>query len=366
MSNEENVSMKDDSRSAVSGRVEEIDIIKGIGIFLMIVNHIKFGNAVTAYIRAFCMPLFFVASGYIWRDKGEGMAHRLKRRAKRLLLPYFFFGVLFCILATVVSLVKKDPADTIAEYWLKLFFYSNQAIPYCVPIWFFPCMVISDFLYTLIHRIAGRLAAKRQLLTAGTLCCAVAAVGCIYASIENAPVLFWAAEPALTAVLFMFFGTLLRRLQDGQHFDPLSIPLIPLILIFVVSTVTAFVNPLIDMRTARYCIVPLYFFNGCVMTLAWANLARRLSRISKPPALSVLIKKPLSFFKYLAEHSIPFVCLNWFFIMASNRLFQAAQFGSSPYVILIEKLVQLTLTLLLCWLFDKTVRKTPMRFLCGE
>lgn len=46
-------------------RLEYIDILKGIGIILMIMGHIGFGGIFDFYIHAFNMPLFFFVSGYM-------------------------------------------------------------------------------------------------------------------------------------------------------------------------------------------------------------------------------------------------------------------------------------------------------------
>lgn len=44
------------------GCVEHIDIIRGIGILLMIMGHIDFGENFDIYIHAFHMPVFYVIS----------------------------------------------------------------------------------------------------------------------------------------------------------------------------------------------------------------------------------------------------------------------------------------------------------------
>ena len=51
-------------------RIKEIDILKGIGIVLMILDHcFGWGKDVFIHsvIQSFHMPLFFIASGYLWK-----------------------------------------------------------------------------------------------------------------------------------------------------------------------------------------------------------------------------------------------------------------------------------------------------------
>lgn len=49
----------------VKTRSVELDILKGIGIFLMVFDHVGWGGAVHTYIQSFHMPLFFIVSGYL-------------------------------------------------------------------------------------------------------------------------------------------------------------------------------------------------------------------------------------------------------------------------------------------------------------
>lgn len=41
-------------------RIAYIDILRGIGILLMVMGHVGFGSRFSHYIHAFHMPLFFV------------------------------------------------------------------------------------------------------------------------------------------------------------------------------------------------------------------------------------------------------------------------------------------------------------------
>lgn len=47
-------------------RNRSIDVLKGIGIILVVFNHVSWGKGVFTYIQSFHMPLFFVLSGYLW------------------------------------------------------------------------------------------------------------------------------------------------------------------------------------------------------------------------------------------------------------------------------------------------------------
>lgn len=54
-----------------NNRDNTFDIIKGIGILLVIIGHLAHGYGVLIpIIYTFHMPLFFIVSGYFYKEKG--------------------------------------------------------------------------------------------------------------------------------------------------------------------------------------------------------------------------------------------------------------------------------------------------------
>lgn len=43
-----------------------IDVLKGIGIILVVIGHISLDNGMSNWIYTFHMPMFFALSGYLW------------------------------------------------------------------------------------------------------------------------------------------------------------------------------------------------------------------------------------------------------------------------------------------------------------
>jgi fucose 4-O-acetylase-like acetyltransferase len=72
-------------------RLEWLDLGKAAGILVVLLVHAGCtGGPVTFYGGMFYMPVFFVAAGYTYRCReDETYGAYLKKRARRLLLPYF-------------------------------------------------------------------------------------------------------------------------------------------------------------------------------------------------------------------------------------------------------------------------------------
>lgn len=70
-------------------RIEWIDWLKAIGIFLVSLGHSNCVPKLRKYIYSFHMPLFFILGGATFRpEKYEGVIECVKDKAKKLLLPY--------------------------------------------------------------------------------------------------------------------------------------------------------------------------------------------------------------------------------------------------------------------------------------
>ena len=83
-------------------RIAYIDILRGIGILLMVMGHVGFGSRFSHYIHAFHMPLFFVVSGYFYSAKAD-LISLAKKRTKTLLIPYLVVGLVSCLLSNLLN-----------------------------------------------------------------------------------------------------------------------------------------------------------------------------------------------------------------------------------------------------------------------
>lgn len=80
-------------------RDDKITIAKAIGIILMVVVHAGLPQMEANFIIMFHMPLFFIVSGYCFKEKYlSNNTDFIKRKIKGLYIPYIKYALLFLLL----------------------------------------------------------------------------------------------------------------------------------------------------------------------------------------------------------------------------------------------------------------------------
>lgn len=136
-------------------RYEEIDILKGIAILMVMMGH-SFSTAPIniyadlpifgSFVREFQMPLFFIASGFLFSSK-DSFVQTLRKKGVRLILPYVTFSLLLVSLRVLRQLMIGGGIDY--NQILGLFTGENYWFLYSL----FLTMVICSFSQKTIYLI---------------------------------------------------------------------------------------------------------------------------------------------------------------------------------------------------------------------
>lgn len=135
-------------------RDKTLDIVKGIGIFLVVLGHTS--DILHDWIYSFHMPLFFMLSG-IFHKNGKNYKEFLKKKIKNIIIPYFIFGILLLLFWFFIgrffgeSAIRKTPLINC----LIGFLYSNEisgisSMEFAPYIWFLTCLFIIQNLFYFI------------------------------------------------------------------------------------------------------------------------------------------------------------------------------------------------------------------------
>ena len=90
----------------IAERLSWLDILKGIGIILVVIGHVYSNRTVFNWLYSFHMPLFFLAAG--WGYKEKTILTDIKGRIQTLLVPYFSFGLLVLLYWQVLERRFRD------------------------------------------------------------------------------------------------------------------------------------------------------------------------------------------------------------------------------------------------------------------
>ena len=131
-------------------RFDYIDIAKGLGILAVVWGHIMLVGWSHKIIYAFHMPFFFFVSGMLFkREKYTSFVDFLKKRSKRLLVPYFIYAVGSYVLWAGLKFVSHEPLAVILKPLPQLVLAqgSGQFMCFNSALWFIPCLLVVEILY---------------------------------------------------------------------------------------------------------------------------------------------------------------------------------------------------------------------------
>lgn len=171
-------------------RIESYDILKGIGIILMIVAH-TYGpeSIIWNFIYAFHMPLFFIVSGMFYNQKSLPII--LMKNISQLIIPY----LTMCIIVIVLTQIRQ-PHNIKDDLELTLLGLG--------PGWFFLAMFLTRILF---HSLLYHFPNYYLIVTF-----IISMVVCILA--HNIRLFYiFSFIPALVSLFFFSFGYFAKQKQ---------------------------------------------------------------------------------------------------------------------------------------------------------
>ena len=278
-------------------RLDYVDILKGIGILLVIFSHSGAEGGAMLYVGGVFIPLFFIASGYTYKHKEESFVPFLAKRARKLLVPYVFFSVLLLVLYK-----RFAPVDVFGVFYSRYCLYpfnSNENVFLMgggnPPLWFLTSMLTAFVPFYLLMRYPSKV---KWLL-------------CLYAlytwGCQFLPILLpWSLDTACLQASFMFMGRVICK--DVRL---LSKPLWVYLLILAGYILCCTVNGELNVSVREYGLsFILYFISGSLGT--WFLL--RVSRMIEGYRMGMCLAA-------IGRHSLVIFCIQMFLLRICHQLF---------------------------------------------
>lgn len=196
-----------------------VDAAKGVAILLVLLSHsdfwnlcrtasayfpgIEYGAKLISYATASYMPLFYVLSGYTFRDTPDV----LKNRFRRLITPYVIWGIFALLLSWVhIGMVEHSflsfcrPAAGICYSRFALYPLGSEPNimlfpPGASPLWFLTSLFTSYVLFILLYKYKRFLWFLIAIYVVATV------------AMSQLPVLLpWSLDTAPAGALFLYAG----------------------------------------------------------------------------------------------------------------------------------------------------------------
>lgn len=137
-----------------TSRLSWLDIMKGIGIILVVVGHISSNKIIFNWLYSFHMPLFFFAAGWVYKKKQ--FLIDIKRRIQTIVIPYFSFGLVVLIYWQLIERKFRYSNMSFTKALLGLLSGEYNYLDFNVHLWFLPCFFLTVILFNVIVNITNK------------------------------------------------------------------------------------------------------------------------------------------------------------------------------------------------------------------
>lgn len=277
------------------------DVYKGIGVVLMLMGHIGFGEVFSHMIHAFHMPMFFWVSGFLYKEtENLTFGNRIRKKAVSLLVPYFMFGLVNYIIWAMMIVWKgyqwglKDFLNPLVH----LLTINTTKLPIAGALWFLTALFWTNLFFMVLHCFI------KEKRIAFFVVSAITVAGCVCA--EYLPVrLPWALDAGMTGLGLFYAGFLYRKYSVGKFVGRSPAFRLGILgLGTVLCMVAICINDEVNLRLGEYGNMGLFF----VGAVGSSVLIYRLSRwIANNFANKRVISKTVDMLQMIGRHSLVYI-----------------------------------------------------------
>lgn len=315
----------------VTKRLDEIDILKSIGIILMIMGHIGFGGVFDYYIHSFHMPMFFLISGFLYKRTDMSFGDFFRKKSKSLIIPYLFFSCFHYIIWIFIHIMKNPSGGGLLLPLRSIIFINTDGMPIAGALWFLTALFFCECIYYFIDKIKVR-NIKIVVIIIITL------LGYIIPFYFRLP---FALDVSLIGIGLFEIGIIFKN-KYSTRINHLNV-----FVMFIIGSLLEFVNGYVNMREGTYSNILLFFIVSCLITYSLFYFC------------SVINSKFHNFMteelKFIGRNSIVYVCLNQIVLLILNKI--SLYFSNIILLLLFKLMVLLFSFVILHWLVQLLNRK---------
>lgn len=336
-------------------RFDDIDILRGIGIIIMVMGHVGFSGIFDVWIHSYHMPLFFVISGYFFKiTESFSIKSLVYKKFKSLIVPYLSFGLLHYFLWLIFFM---DSESVWYAPLLRLFTFNTEKLPIAGALWFFTALFFCEIFYNfIVYYVKKSIVADFVIL--------VLSLGTSLITTLTEFRLPLTIDIALSCLIYYHIGRYLRKVTDNFELrekckNHCVKTIVVAVALMIVNIVLSFCNGYVNIKMGWHAVIPLTWINALI-------------GISSLYLCSVFIDHKVKYIKeilvFIGRNSIVYLCLNQLIIMLLIKLIGApiGNMGTiTPHLMLIS-IVILVLSMILLSILVVIFNKTKLRFMIGK
>jgi acyltransferase len=128
-------------------RKHYIDMLRGFGIFLIVIGHNDYSSETGLFFNSFRLPMFFVVSGMVNGHAKECFRDFFIKKFQRLLIPYFSISLLLFLFWWIIGKdMGKSAAQNLSvlKNFLGIFYAQggSEFMDWGMPMWFLPALFV--------------------------------------------------------------------------------------------------------------------------------------------------------------------------------------------------------------------------------
>ncbi len=262
------------------GRVEWVDMAKGVCILLMLYAHMPIDSGIRRIIFSFHMPAFMLLSGYF--TKNRPWKNFFKSTFKGLLLPYFGIELIVAFVRVwrywlyigidfdaAIELIRMQVKTAVLGMSFSSTIFTDVTSVFVI--WFVICLFFARMLFIAILKISR----EKEWLTAILVAAVTIAGWYIGTQIAYLPESF---DVSMTSTAFIYAGYLLNKYHAWDYLKnhPLSI------LITGVIWLAQILCGGIELSVRSYPVLPLSLAGAVAGTVILCLVCQVISRYKIP------------------------------------------------------------------------------------
>jgi fucose 4-O-acetylase-like acetyltransferase len=281
----------------MTSRNSTIDVVKGIGIFFVVLGHNWLSthekSELTRVIFSFHMPLFFFLAGIFLRVS-DSILPFAKTRASSLLRPYFVVLTILGIVRMLQSMADSEIGMNGLDYFMGMLYGTGNTIAW-IALWFLPHLFISLIASLMILKAIETRTGNKGWMMLAALALLTIGIGFIDAFWRPAAAdisfvgpgrflgLPWSADLVPITSSFIIFGYLLADPVKSMRFS--LVGLFTSLVVFVL--LHYYFDDSMDLNERAYgnpIVSTILAFAGIYITFSIASLLQNFPSFKKPLA----------------------------------------------------------------------------------